>query len=167
MLPFGAIDLHDAANKYYPGLFTQNYDAQLRDCTDGLSNTIAVAESAGRPAHWIKGLKQNGAPPSARVNSGGWCRPATDILITGSNAAGTALFGTTPFNATNGHNVGAETYPTGTFGVQGTGQPYSFHVGGAHFLMGDGAVRFISENINLATFVGLVTARNGEVLSEY
>ncbi len=160
-------DPTNSTNKYYAGMFPQNVDAKFRDVTDGLSNTIAAVESAGRPGNWRKGLKQNGAPPTNRVNSGGWCRPASDILITGSNAAGTALFGTTPFNATNGYDVGPETYPSGAFGVQGTGQPYAFHVGGAHFLMGDGAVRFISENVALTTFVSLVTRGNGEVLSEF
>ena len=51
--------------------------------------------------------------------------------------------------------------------TQGTGQAYSFHVGGAHFLLGDGSVRFISENISLATYVGLLTRGNGEVLGEF
>lgn len=155
------------SNKYYPGLFTQNVDAKLADCTDGLSNTIALVESAGRPAHWRRGPKQNGSLPTTRVQSGGWCRPASDILVTGQLADGSGLFGTTPFNATNGYNVGSETYPNGAFGVQGTGQPFSFHTGGAHFLMGDGSVRFISESINFSTFIGLVTRGNGEVLAEF
>jgi prepilin-type N-terminal cleavage/methylation domain-containing protein len=155
-------DPANAAHKYYPGLFVQNADAKLADCIDGLSNTIAVAESAGRPANWRKGPKQFGALPTARVNSGGWCRAATDILLTGQLADGSGLFGTTPFNATNGYNVGSETYPSGQFGVQGTGQPFAFHAGGAHFLLGDGSVRFISENIDFTTFISLVTRGNNE-----
>lgn len=156
-------DPTNTAYKYYPGMMAQNVDAKFADVLDGLSNTIAAHESGGRPAHWIRGLKQNGSLPSTRVNGGGWCRPASDLLVTGSRADGTALFGTTPFNATNGHNVGAESYPNGTFGVQGTSQPYSFHVGGAQFLMGDGSVRFIGENVNLAVFVAAVTRAGGEI----
>lgn len=155
-------DPSNSAHQYYPGMMAQNYDAKFSEVTDGLSNTICVHESAGRPAYWRKGPKQVGALPTNRVNAGGWCRPASDILVTGQRADGTALFGPTPFNANNGHDVGAETYPSGAFGVQGTSQPFSFHTGGAHFLMGDGAVKFISENIDFSTFVAAVTRANGE-----
>lgn len=156
-------DPTNAANKYYSGFFAQNSDAKFRDVTDGLSNTIAVVETAGRPSVYRRGLKKVGAVPTNRVNAGGWCRPASDVLTTGQKADGTALFGTTPFNATNGYDVGAETYPTGTFGVQGTSQPFSFHTGGAQFALGDGSVVFISENIDFVTFISLVTRGNGEV----
>jgi len=155
-------DPTNAANQYYAGLFPQNVDAKLRDVTDGLSNTIAYVESSGRPAYWRKGPKQIGALPTNRVNGGGWCRPASDVLVTGSNADGTQLYGTTPFNATNGYDVGAETYPNGAYGVQGTGQTFSFHTGGAHFLFGDGSVHFLSENIEFSTFIALVTRGGGE-----
>lgn len=47
---------------------------------------------------------------------------------------------------------------------------YSFasqHVGGGHFLMGDGTVRFISENIDIATYRNLATIDGGEVVGEF
>lgn len=43
----------------------------------------------------------------------------------------------------------------------------SHHVGGAHFLMGDGAVRFVSSNISTTTFQSLATVRGGEVVGEF
>lgn len=43
----------------------------------------------------------------------------------------------------------------------------STHVGGCHFLMGDGAVRFISENISLITYRNLSTIKDGETLGEF
>lgn len=166
VLPGLFTDPTNSANSYYAGMFPQNVDARFASVTDGLSNTIAMHESAGRPYLFRRG-RQVGSPPANRVNGGGWCRPASEVLITGQRADGSALFGTTPFNATNGHDVGGESYPSGMFGVQSTGQPYSFHVGGAHFLMGDGAVRFISENISMNTFVSLVTANGGEVIGDF
>jgi hypothetical protein len=33
--------------------------------------------------------------------------------------------------------------------------------------MGDGAVRFLNENIDFRTFIGLVTPAGGEVLGEF
>jgi prepilin-type N-terminal cleavage/methylation domain-containing protein len=43
----------------------------------------------------------------------------------------------------------------------------SFHVGGAHFVMGDGSVRFISTNISATVFMGLATRNGGEITGEF
>lgn len=43
----------------------------------------------------------------------------------------------------------------------------SYHVGGAHFVMGDGSVRFISTNIDGGVFKGLATRSGGEVVGEF
>lgn len=42
----------------------------------------------------------------------------------------------------------------------------SQHVGGTHFLFGDGRVRFITENIDEATYKALGTIAGGEVISD-
>lgn len=39
----------------------------------------------------------------------------------------------------------------------------SRHTGGAHFVMGDGHVRFLSDSIDIGVFQGLATIRGGEV----
>lgn len=41
------------------------------------------------------------------------------------------------------------------------------HVGGGHFLLGDGSVRFVSENIDPATMEALVTIQGGEALGGF
>ena len=38
------------------------------------------------------------------------------------------------------------------------------HVGGCHFLMGDGKVRFISENINGDTYTWLAGINDGRII---
>jgi len=43
----------------------------------------------------------------------------------------------------------------------------SSHEGGVHFMLGDGHVRFISENIDTPTFQALATRAGGEVLGEF
>jgi prepilin-type processing-associated H-X9-DG protein len=43
----------------------------------------------------------------------------------------------------------------------------SSHEGGAHFLLVDGSVRFISENVSLWTFTWLGTKAGGEVTGEF
>src|SRR5262245_56496531 len=68
-----------------PGLMPKNEERpRLADATDGLSNTIAVAESAGRPQVWQAGRPAFPAPTgqsSERVNGGGWSRAATAFSL--------------------------------------------------------------------------------------
>lgn len=45
--------------------------------------------------------------------------------------------------------------------------PSRRHVGGAHPLLGDGAVRYIPQNINVLTYDALVTRAGGEVVGEF
>ena len=107
-----------------------------------------------------------------------WSRPASDIILFGQTASAQGVLGgPIPFNATNGHNIRGLLYAadgiTSTtilgqpIATHGTGAPYSFHTGGAHFLLGDGSVRFISENISFATFIGLATPAGSEVVGEF
>ncbi len=53
------------------------------------------------------------------------------------------------------------THFTGFFG------PRSYHVGGAQVTMGDGAVRFLSENIDAALHRGVHSCNGGEALGEF
>jgi hypothetical protein len=46
-------------------------------------------------------------------------------------------------------------------------EPFSFHDGGSHALMGDGTVRFISENIDIHTIRRLVSKADGEPIGEF
>jgi hypothetical protein len=43
----------------------------------------------------------------------------------------------------------------------------SLHTGGAHFVMGDGAVRFLSENIDANTYRNLGSINDGIVVGEF
>ena len=43
---------------------------------------------------------------------------------------------------------------------------YAFHPAGAQFLMGDGSVKFIGENVKAHTFASMITRQKGEVYEE-
>jgi prepilin-type N-terminal cleavage/methylation domain-containing protein len=43
----------------------------------------------------------------------------------------------------------------------------SYHVGGAHFTLGDGAVRFVSSNIDLGVYQHLATRSAGDLVGEF
>ena len=131
--------------------------------SDGLSNTLHLTESAGRPNVYRNGKFVISASGNSRVNGGGWCRPATELnLLRGSSPDGTTFPGPSAINVTNGEVLG--TYPHPFYNVDGTGQIYGFHSGGVNALFGDGSVRFIRQNINIRTLAALVTRNGGETL---
>jgi hypothetical protein len=45
--------------------------------------------------------------------------------------------------------------------------PSSEHVGGAHHLLGDGSVRFISENLSVLVYDALATKAGGDIVGDY
>ncbi|MDP1796186.1 MAG: DUF1559 domain-containing protein [Planctomycetaceae bacterium] len=121
----------------------------FRDCTDGLSNTLLIGELSGEQAPgWSKNYRDwtQGSQGSPTGNSGNNASYASKNVAypisrysgwTSSNAA--RLFNDVRFS--------------------------SQHVGGAHFLMGDGTVRFISENIDFATYQAAASRGDAESLS--
>ncbi len=160
--------------------------ATFSNVSDGLSNTIAIAESSGRPFVYVRRRKLGGgnaltdtdasSSTTDRLNSGGWARPASDIILFGStNDPRGVLGGTIAFNTTNGHNLRGITYTAQgvaqtilglPIATHGTGAPYSFHTGGANFTRGDGSVQFLSDSIDFRSFISLATVSGGETINE-
>jgi prepilin-type N-terminal cleavage/methylation domain-containing protein/prepilin-type processing-associated H-X9-DG protein len=142
------------------GGFSETTLLRFADFTDGLSNTILVTESAGKPDLYQAG-RLVGTPTTAYVQGGGWSRPASEIaLLSGSSPDGTILPGPCGINCTNGQQV--TTYPDPFWGVNGTGQIYGFHTGGVNALFADGSVHFISQTIPINTLAALITRNGGE-----
>jgi prepilin-type N-terminal cleavage/methylation domain-containing protein/prepilin-type processing-associated H-X9-DG protein len=157
----------------------------IQNVTDGTSNTIYLTESAGRP--WLYRASSLVASSTAQIqaggaiNGGGWCRPASDIWLIGSDTTGTTVGGPSIINVNNGFAAG--TYPStigdltnvfnpavagaasATLNTLGTGAVYSFHSGGVNTLFVDGTVRFVNSSITPATFAALVTRANNEANS--
>ena len=105
------------------------------DITDGLSQTFLVFEDAGRPQYWEDG-KSQGTYPSGNEK---WSDPQNKITVQA------ICRGNQTINCNNGNEI------------------FSFHPGGADFLFGDGAVRFLREDVSPATFVALFTRGAGDV----
>jgi prepilin-type N-terminal cleavage/methylation domain-containing protein/prepilin-type processing-associated H-X9-DG protein len=156
----GSIATTSSGSDSTNGMLPKNSALRLQDVTDGLSNTIAIFESGGRPFVYRRGPTQVSADLSnVRVNGGGWVRPASDILFSGSSKDGLQIPGAF-VNRTNGLDIGGEDYgPTGylSVGTEGSSQPFAFHLGGMNVLLGDGSVRFLDEEISIGVIAALVT----------
>ena len=145
-----------------PGILSKTDEVRLTDVTDGLSNTVHLTESAGKPDRYVGGRLVQGASGGTRVNGGGWCRPASDIPYPVGLAADGSGAGTQGVNVTNGLLLSG--YPDSRFGTDGTGQVFGFHSGGVNALLGDGSVRYIKASIQFATLQALITRGAGEVV---
>ena len=92
--------------------------------------------------------------------SGGWSGHRGTSLSGGSGYGGggviTVRYGSNPKAAPpysgSGYNNGPLT---------------SFHVGGVHVLLGDGAVRFLSDSLDFRTLLRLAAQNDGEVVGEF
>jgi prepilin-type N-terminal cleavage/methylation domain-containing protein len=132
--------------------------AKIRDVTDGSSNSIMLSEIVVS----ISTGDDKGA--------WGWC---TGALFSGRNNNGiltpnAKVYDATPYssNNTSDNNFNRRNNPdrTGTLSGQAA---RSFHVGGVHATMGDGAVRFLSENIDQNTYLNLLSISDGNVIGEF
>ncbi len=147
---------------------------KISECTDGLSNTMAIAEDAGRDASYVSQYAENyyggtGTAPVRNVPGFAagagrrfwrWAEPHCSLGVSGviNNKS-------RPDHETSNY----QSYP-GTLGTAGNKAGnnqslYSYHPGGIKALFGDGSVRFIKESISPVVLRGLVSLKGAEVIS--
>lgn len=137
------------------GTFGNNSKRGLRDMTDGTSNSVLIGERA-----W-QAVDSTGHGPSAL-----WAgvRSGTPGVLTANGAAlavGTCVIplNTDPVGGMN---------PLGSGISDGSWHAFSSeHSHGAHFLMGDGAVRFLSQDIDYQIYGYLGTIADGNPIGEF
>ncbi|MFM8272475.1 MAG: DUF1559 domain-containing protein [Gemmata sp.] len=135
-----------AAGDEANGAMAKVNDTPILGVTDGTSNTILLAEDAGRPNLWQKGRDLGTATP----DGWGWADPdGVGISLDGFQNDLVTKYGPCFINCTNDSEV------------------YSFHNGGVNVLMADGSVKFVSESVSAATFAALVTAAAGDIPGNY
>lgn len=139
-------------NRDLDGIFFGCSNIKMRDIIDGTSNTIMIGES--RTSTYSKDGQQMdywqfGSPQTGNWNLGG---------------AGGTEYSEGLGSAVVRPNAMLDPTINGVLMEMAFG---SYHVGGAQFTLGDGSVRFISENIDLNLYRSLGTRAGGEVTGEF
>jgi prepilin-type N-terminal cleavage/methylation domain-containing protein/prepilin-type processing-associated H-X9-DG protein len=152
--------------------------------TDGLSNTMLCIEDAGR------GHPSSGAFAALSSRASMVVVPTETVPWSGGATGGRRMYAWgDPDAATNGLSgpsnaiapasrlatINQNKAPLGgpaecRWTVNNCGpndEPFGFHTGGCHVLMGDGSVRFLSENIDTLTLKWLAGAQDGRTLGDF
>ena len=165
---------------------------RFRDITDGLSNTFLLIEDAARPTQ-ASGKTDWTASPSPIL--GGVIGVDTTQLFSAANAApgtfgggfsapgrwadpynGSGVSGPPTMTATNSQNIinnnatpkgGPASCPWSVNNCGPNDEPFSLHTGGAQAVLGDGSVRFISENTDRHVIRRLCNPADGEVVGDF
>ena len=153
----GTLDIR--CNSQADGLFWDNSGIDMAKIVDGTSNTFAYTERATNPRYtngnWI---------------GGAWAGSTIQVYA----ASPTWYCGNLGYEAVRWYMV-ATRYSWSVINSPDWGYgPSSCHPGGCHFLLADGAVRFVSENIDcvrntapMSTYQKLGCRNDGESVGEY
>jgi len=114
----------------------------ILEIRDGTTNTLMLAEDAGRNDHWVMGKL------AGSTSNGPWANPGSAVIVRGFNSQTLNFPGPCAVNCTNDREI------------------YSFHIGIAQALFADGSVRSLRAGTDVNVIYALTTRREGEVVPE-
>jgi prepilin-type N-terminal cleavage/methylation domain-containing protein/prepilin-type processing-associated H-X9-DG protein len=130
---------------------------RIADVTDGLSNTMVMAEDAARPFGFNRrkvgynnsaGLPVDGIINPVGGGGGAWGDPFSYYHVAGARADDSGFRdGPCMVNCTSDNEM------------------YSWHPGGTNVLFGDGSVHFLKETVTPTVAIGLITRSGGEIIA--
>jgi hypothetical protein len=159
----------DGKRRKLGGMFWVNQKTRVRDVADGLSKTIAMGEGAGGP-DWPVCHGIGCTTPTDNLADVPWAVPSLGSAM----LAGLGLYITGPWGCTI-ERINKRPVTDGFVDITAMtdrrrsleGGPHSIanfrsdHVGGAQFLFGDGSLRWLDEEIDMAIFRRLSTIDEG------
>jgi prepilin-type N-terminal cleavage/methylation domain-containing protein/prepilin-type processing-associated H-X9-DG protein len=147
-------------------IMSANYGARLTDVSDGLSNTIMVAElRAGKSPLDPRGVWALGFPSSSIVNAGrAPYNPTPNNTLGDSGQDGDEIQTCAKFwTPTIGSADGLGCISDGS--LMTSGMSRSRHSGGVNVCQGDGSVRFVKNSISELTWCLLISKADGQVIN--
>lgn len=174
--PTGTVQSAGTATPYRNKAFRANGilkqgKTTIGEVLDGTSNTILIAEDAGRDARFLSpyaesyfdgiSTRTSSDPsgfPTGQRRYWRWGEPDNAFGVSGQiNNKFRPMHESSPYppagSPSAGNNAGAND------------EIFSYHSGGANVLFGDGSVKFLKETLNIVTLRSLVTAAGNEVIS--
>jgi prepilin-type N-terminal cleavage/methylation domain-containing protein/prepilin-type processing-associated H-X9-DG protein len=158
----------------FDGLLSQDTPIKLSTATDGLSKTLMVGERWYQLRAWPVGVYWTATPPGYSITSK---KPPAGPIGNSYVSACKNIDAEFPINLAldrvNSYKI--HNNDTDRPVITGTGQPKmafndvlwgSFHPGGANFVYGDGSVHFLSESLDIDTFLALGSRNGQEAASE-
>ncbi|SFH57375.1 DUF1559 domain-containing protein [Planctomicrobium piriforme] len=142
------------------GMISSMTFRNMSECTDGLSNTLLVGEISNTLQDAF-GNRGDGRPQ---------CSPAEGAWFKGNfgDFKGNLMYSTVVVMYTPNAPVMGQTGVAGQGGWSSYNTPFaSAHSGGAHVLLGDSSVKFVSDSINLDTLKYLAARDDSQINAEY
>jgi prepilin-type N-terminal cleavage/methylation domain-containing protein len=157
--PYTSLEFSPYRDPGVNGIMVGAGSTKMRDITDGTTNTVMVGESFTDPQY----VKDNQGMDY-------WNFFIPQIWDTGTNRCWSVGNGSgTEHTEAAGSTLvklNARLDPT-IHGVLMEVSFGSYHTGGAFFTLGDGSVRFISENVDLKLYQGLGSRNGNEIIGEF
>jgi prepilin-type processing-associated H-X9-DG protein len=141
----------------FRAILTSNQETAFAEITDGLSNTLMIADQGARPEGWAFGSKYT---PQPTFMNGAWAHSGNDVVCAGTVRPATA--GTQPSKVSNAGQVAGAC----TVNCWNQGEIYAFHPGVANVCFGDGSVRTIKSTISFRALLVMAARSDGQVNPE-
>ncbi len=123
-----------------PGVMMPNYLCRPQAITDGLSNTLVIAEDAGRPTSY-----HDNAVAGTGVSGAAWADRNAEYILHGFTGNGASTPGPCHTNCTNDNEM------------------YSFHPGGCMITFADGSAHFLRAGVSIDIVASLISRDAGDI----
>ena len=152
-------------------------NTRLSECLDGLSNTVAIAEDAGRDPRYaspyvesydgINSTRPTNDPsgyPAGQRRYWRWAEADNAFGVSGQvNNKYRPMFAPSPYPGSTLQDQNGITYAGSNAGAND--EIFSYHPGGANLLFGDGSVRYVKESTAVVVLRKIITLAGNEIVN--